>query len=996
MTDTDGRDVAWSSLVLEQSRTRSSRSRDEKHLRWLEAVVDEQRAALRADAARIAEIAAVGAAVPHLQARIGELEAEHRAVLASDTWRRGRLVDRVRRAPRAVLHRLRPTAAAGVPELPAAPPDTVTSAYLRATGEGRPWSFPSAWPFGSTEPTDGSDWRRALREQGTGGAEAGPLLRAARAAAVQAEDFSSPALEALVEAEVAAVATAGLPGLGSADRRPSGARRLLVVDLRCLQDVDYLGRGVGKHADSVLRTLVANDAGRSEVVGLVDDEGGALPDGVAQLVARTVGHARQLRIDDVDGFVCLSPMTAHTGATAPFLVAPWVRCAAVVYDFVPYGYPWRYLPDEPSATAYEARLLALQGYDVLLPISRSVAVDCVELAGAQREAVVATGVADPLGDRSLGAPEQRPHRERRWAVAPTGADTRKDLPCAVAAFARSRAEGAPLDGLVVVGALPPGLREAAEAVAAECGLPAGAVSFRSGMPDAELADLYASAAVVLVPSMAEGFSLPVAEAVRRGTPVAASDIPPHRELLGTGPWLGRRRSPTDLAAAVLRVLDDPAGTVERQRAALGSMADPEAVVGRLTSVWRSLLEPVVAGGAGRPEQQRGRPRRPTIAVCTPWRPQVSGVSDFTARTVEALLAHADVTVHTEAEHPAPSAAAVEPLSVAPYLDPRVDVVLSVLGNSMLHLSILEMLRRLGGAALAHDARLFEVYLYSRGAERTVDLVSSPGHRLDSHELHRTLLDLDLLPRLGFDEVVPHGRPLVVHSVPLAERLQQETSRRPDVVPFVPYMVPEGRVDAERVRRVRATHGLGAGGGLVVASFGLVDVRTKRADLIVAASAWLAHWRVDHSLHFVGPVARQESAMLTELAAELGCTRPPVFHGHVERHVLEDMLVGVDVAVQLRSSLLGVSGALADCVAHGTPTVASAGVAVEVGAPEFVTRVPHDVTPILLAEAVESLAAPRPDTADRLEPLRTAYLAERNMDRYAAQLARVLSRGGVAG
>lgn len=52
------------------------------------------------------------------------------------------------------------------------------------------------------------------------------------------------------------------------------------------------------------------------------------------------------------------------------------------------------------------------------------------------------------------------------------------------------------------------------------------------LDDAGLRDLFAHSDVVVHPSMAEGFSLPPLEALACGARVLASDIPPHREVLG--------------------------------------------------------------------------------------------------------------------------------------------------------------------------------------------------------------------------------------------------------------------------------------------------------------------------------------------------------------------------------------------------------------------------------------------------------------------------------
>jgi glycosyltransferase involved in cell wall biosynthesis len=63
--------------------------------------------------------------------------------------------------------------------------------------------------------------------------------------------------------------------------------------------------------------------------------------------------------------------------------------------------------------------------------------------------------------------------------------------------------------------------------------PEGARSL-GALPDGDLAALYAGARATLVPSLYEGYSLPVAESLACGTPVIASDIPAHRALLDAG------------------------------------------------------------------------------------------------------------------------------------------------------------------------------------------------------------------------------------------------------------------------------------------------------------------------------------------------------------------------------------------------------------------------------------------------------------------------------
>jgi glycosyltransferase involved in cell wall biosynthesis len=79
-----------------------------------------------------------------------------------------------------------------------------------------------------------------------------------------------------------------------------------------------------------------------------------------------------------------------------------------------------------------------------------------------------------------------------------------------------------------------------------------------------LDDLYAAAAMVIAPTRAEGFGLPVLEALGRGIPVACSDLPVLREVADEcALWF----SPGDAAGAAgaLRRALQPDPELERLR-----------------------------------------------------------------------------------------------------------------------------------------------------------------------------------------------------------------------------------------------------------------------------------------------------------------------------------------------------------------------------------------------------------------------------------------------
>jgi glycosyltransferase involved in cell wall biosynthesis len=162
----------------------------------------------------------------------------------------------------------------------------------------------------------------------------------------------------------------------------------------------------------------------------------------------------------------------------------------------------------------------------------------------------------PIGvDAEVFRPEAAPARVPGRVVTTASADVPlKGLLPLVEALAKVRTEHDP--ELVVVGKPRPGGR--VERALRRLDL-TSAVRFVSGLSDAELAALLASAQVAVVPSLYEGFSLPAVEAMACGTALVATTGGALPEVAGRDGDAALLVPPNDadaLAVAIGRVLAD--------------------------------------------------------------------------------------------------------------------------------------------------------------------------------------------------------------------------------------------------------------------------------------------------------------------------------------------------------------------------------------------------------------------------------------------------------
>lgn len=174
--------------------------------------------------------------------------------------------------------------------------------------------------------------------------------------------------------------------------------------------------------------------------------------------------------------------------------------------------------------------------------------------------VIPNGVRSPPSAPSMTGVRER-HRlgERPVALAVATNLPHKNLPALIDALSLIEPPARPVLAVAGHGTDDQALR--AQTIAA--GVP-GDVRLLGGLSVGELDSLYAVADCLVLPTLHEGFGLPVLEAMARSVPVVCSDIPALREVAGPAALYFDPRAPEQIAAKIAEVITD-VDLAERQR-----------------------------------------------------------------------------------------------------------------------------------------------------------------------------------------------------------------------------------------------------------------------------------------------------------------------------------------------------------------------------------------------------------------------------------------------
>ena len=768
------------------------------------------------------------------------------------------------------------------------------------------------------------------------------------------------------------------------------------VDIRCLQDTRFAFRGVGYHTAVLLSAAKEYLPRDSQLVGLTTPTIGELHSSFIKLFDSIETVFASPRPFGPSAFIQMSPMTHDPTQAARLIGRPSVFSATVVYDFIPFDMPDRYLADSKSAEDYAVQLGWLQSYDHFFPISEYSGKRLVEICSISKDRLNTTGVAlrpefetKMKCGSSLSPVCLNTKLPKDYVICVAGADKRKNVELLLESHAKLP-EDVDLH-LIVVGSYGESQIDSLVQIHRSHGGAPRRLHFLKGLSDAELTFAYSQAAVAVCCSEIEGFSLPVIEAMACQCPVLVSEIEAHRELVTISDAFFGVHDVGRLTSLIAAVAKKPAlrERILKSQAETSQRFSAKQVCDRF---WK----PIAAGMRKIETQVRKAPRRrllsrPKIAILTPFPPDASGVADYTRRTVQALGKIADVDVYTKTKNPTPTVEVQNffQMSEVPYASGQYDNVMTVVGNSHFHIEIIELQQAHGGPCLIHDNRLAELYNWWKGEDYLVKMASKHlGRKVKGGEVQHWMSNPGDLPSMFFGELIDTASPLIVHSRGIQAQCFKEHGVKPAYLPFCCYR--EFNVDdltSKGKLAARAALGIGPE-EFVVISLGIVGP-SKGPFQCIDAVARVIKSGINAHFYFVGSAGNLETQLRMH-ANSLHVVDNVHFCGEwVSEMDYYRYVIAADMAIQLRNHFFGgLSGAMLDCIGSGLTTVANDDLASALESPASVVRIGDALSPLELLDAILGIYQSQ-SYRDRLKPSRERYVKEHSFERYAVQLLDVL-------
>ena len=339
------------------------------------------------------------------------------------------------------------------------------------------------------------------------------------------------------------------------------------IDIRPLGSASG-GRGVGTYIRGLLsgleRELEARGADRRDDVVLFSHRQDERLEPPTRFKAVRLSRPRRgITLWDQIAWPLLLSRRRIAVFHSPFYAVPrWrpsgCRVVQTIHDLTPLKLPGS-VPAR-AARVFRANFQLARAADRIIVPSETTRGDVADMLGIALDRVTVVPEACDITPAEIAAADQALPRtlarlglQQPYLIHSGGHDMVKNLTGVINAFAALAVAGRDLM-LVIAGAHGP-LTPSLIAACARLGV-LDRVRLPGFVPRADLIALYRGASALVYPSLAEGFGLPLLEAMTCGLPVVASRAGALREVGGEACVYADSVDPASIAAACARVLDD--------------------------------------------------------------------------------------------------------------------------------------------------------------------------------------------------------------------------------------------------------------------------------------------------------------------------------------------------------------------------------------------------------------------------------------------------------
>ena len=609
-----------------------------------------------------------------------------------------------------------------------------------------------------------------------------------------------------------------------------------------------------------------------------------------------------------------------------------IPVGVVLYDLIPLIRKENYLSDERVANWYYEKKTMAQKSAILFAISESTRLEALEYLGSKEESTISiSSDVDSKFKRLQGSGvEDRKIRQRFGIHLPFimytgGIDFRKNIEGLIKAFSLLQESVQTSYQLVIVCQISESQTLELMDLAARLKLNGDSLVITGYVEDDDLVLLYNLCELFVMPSLHEGFGLPLLEAMRCGAPVIGSNSSSIPEVIGLRSALFDPYSTEDISRVLEKALLD-----SDFRSELLKNSEIQSKKFSWDQTGKKAIEAIEAifgsMAISASYKESNFEPKPLLAVVSPLPPEKTGIAGYTRDLLDPLSEFYRIELVTN-QHISNFDTQGGSFPVISYVEfekkqKTFDRVLYHFGNSSFHSEMVGLIKKIPGVVVLHDFYLsgllnYVDHVYPNSREFRLALFESHGYdALASYE--RDLAEcVQKYP--ASQTVIDESVGVIFHSSGSLEQAKKQYGTSEEKLTLVPLLRKPAQLEEAR----SATSSLAFDeGGFLVTSFGHL-ASSKYSDMVL--NAWVSSKLFRDPtcrLVFVGENPNDEfgTKILHQISA-LGNGANVTVSGWISDVEYESYLQRSDLSVQLRNSSRGeTSAAVLDAMSYGIPVI----------------------------------------------------------------------------